>query len=321
MPPKLPNKKTRSEFYKATLEQTPPPRKYLSCKLEGGTHETMQQHLACRRRELRLLGAVMKSQTPDLKFPDENPDLKQVKEALRGQQQLMLEDIKQKGYTIQQFYNVDEATVKYLHDIANNRRSEGIDNEGEARKETKKPDQQQCRRAVPLTPDIQHLVGLFMVLTALVEACGDGIFNAFRLLSGGWNLLYNVPPCLQQIKHKDYDAVIKGSHEDSAAKAAGSRLVGPNYTGRDKALSLAEMPLSVLYSVEDDTWWMAGDERIHLRAGHFVIFRGDFEHAGAAYDNFTVRLHAYFDHACLSTPLRFSTKKPFEKAIFYTQSE
>ena len=162
MPPKLPNKKTRSEYHKATLARPPPECKNLSCKLEGGKHETMQQHLACRRRELRLLGAVTKSQTADLKFPDENPDrLEQVKEALRGKQHLMLKDIEEKGYTIQQFYNVDEATVKYLHDIANNRRSEGIDNEGEARKETKKPDTEQCRRAAPPTPDIPHRVGFF----------------------------------------------------------------------------------------------------------------------------------------------------------------
>ena len=74
---------------------------------------------------------------------------------------------------------MDEATVKYLYVIANNRRSEGIDNEGEARKETKKPDTEQCRRAVPLTPDIPHLVGLFMVLTAL----GKHVEMSFSMLS------------------------------------------------------------------------------------------------------------------------------------------
>ena len=70
-----------------------------------------------------MLSAVRKSETPEsptanLKFPDENPDLEQTKVALRDKRQLMLDEIKDKGYTIQHFHNVDEATVKYLHVIA-----------------------------------------------------------------------------------------------------------------------------------------------------------------------------------------------------------
>ena len=97
-----------------------------------------------------------------------------------------------------------------------------------------------------------------MVLKALLEACGGGIFNPWRILSGGWNLLYNTPFCEKQIKHEDYDAVIKGSAEDTAATKARYRVPGKHYTGRDKALVLEEMPLSVIFSVEEYTWWMAG---------------------------------------------------------------
>ena len=82
--------------------------------------------------------------------------------------------------------------------------------------------------------------------------------------------------------------------------------------------ALDQMPLSVLFSVEDNTYWNAGDQKFHLPAGSFVIFRGDVEHAGAEYDKFSVRLHAYFDHNCISSPLRF-TKDTLEKAIFYTR--
>ena len=78
------------------------------------------------------------------------------------------------------------------------------------------------------------------------------------------------------------------------------------------------MPLSVLFSVEDNTYWYAGAQKFHLPAGWFVIFRGDLEHSGAEYAEFSVRLHAYFDNPCISTPLRL-TKDTFEKAIFYTR--
>ena len=86
--------------------------------------------------------------------------------------------------------------------------------EGEALKEVPKVDADQCRRAIPLTPDIPHLLELFQVLAAFVVACGPSIFNPWRVLSGNWNLLFNKPPCQQQIYHKDYDAVIKDSSED-----------------------------------------------------------------------------------------------------------
>ena len=295
-------------------------------------HATMREHLACRRRDQRTRKAedsVLHSDpeaTYEATYPDLGTDpvdsemfgLRDSMTALQAKQQVMLDEIRDQGYTIQHFHQVDVSIVQHLHGIANNTSSEGIDNEGEALKETKKPDTEQKRRAVPLTPDIRGLVELFMVLKALLEACGGGIFNPWRILSGGWNLLYNTPFCQKQIKHKDYDAVIKGSAEDTAATKAHSRVPGKNYTGRDKPLVLEQMALSVIFSVEENTWWMAGDKRIHVPAGSFVIFRGDYEHAGAKYTQFSTRLHAYFDHPGISTPLRFSNKWPFEKAIFYT---
>ena len=225
----------------------------------------------------------------------------------------MMEDIETKGYTIQHFHAVPAATVHHLKELTATGTSEGIDNEGEALKATPKADKDQCRRALPLTPDIPGLVALFTVLTGLVSACGP-IFNTWRVLSGHWHLLFNKPPCERQVYHKDYDAVIKGSEEDKAAKKEKTRVRGKQ---RDRALPLEQMPLSVLFSVEDNTYWYAGKVRFHLPAGSFVIFRGDLEHAGAEYDFFSVRLHAYFDHPCISTPLRFNIKSN-EKAIFYT---
>ncbi len=122
------------------------------------------------------------------------------------------------------------------------------------------------------------------------------------LLSGGQNLLFNIPPCQRQVYHKDYDAVIKTSAKDIAARRSSSPISGA--ANRDKALPLNEMPLSVLFSVQNNTYWHTGDANFQLPAGSFVIFCGDLEHAGAQYDEFTVRLYAYFDHPCISTPLR-----------------
>ena len=136
-----------------------------------------------------------------------------------------------------------------------------------------------------------------------------------------FELALQQPPCQKQVYYKDYDAVIKGSEEDKAARAAkrARRLHSDVASAsRDKPLLLEEMPLSVLFSVEDNTYWYTGDQRFHLPAGSFVIFRGDLEHAGAEYDVFSVRLHVYFDHPCISTPLRY-TKTTHEKAIFYTR--
>ena len=195
----------------------------------------------------------------------------------------------------------------------------GIDNEGEALNETPKPDHEQCRRTLPLTPDIPNLVGLFNVLTAFVAACGPLIFNSYRVLSAPWNLLFNNPPCQKQVYHKDYDAVIKGSEEDKAAKRARRLHSDGASASRDMPLLLEQMPLSVLFSVEDNTYWYTADHKFHLPAGSFVIFRGDLEHAGAEYNVFSVRLHAYFDSHCVSTPLRYTKTMPFEKAIFYTR--
>ena len=85
MPPKLPNKKTKSEYHQATLARPPPICENVYCRLEGDfphTHADMLEHLACKKREQRKLSVLKKSQKPELKFSDENPDLEQVKEAL-----------------------------------------------------------------------------------------------------------------------------------------------------------------------------------------------------------------------------------------------
>ena len=305
------------------------------CKLPPGSkHNNIKEHLSCKRKQQRhdhkqtqeapQTAPVVAPGTapvipviPVLEVPQEVLEIGRSQFNLMGRVPEMVEEIATKGYTIQHFHKVDAHTVEILKQLARtDRESEGIDNEGEALKETPKADAEQCRRALPLTPDIPNLVGLFIVLKALVTACGPSIFNTWRVLSGPWNLLFNNPPCPKQVDHKDYDAVVKGSAEDNEAKKSGSRK-GPG-ASRDKALPLDQMPLSVLFSVEDNTYWYAGDQKFHLPAGSFVIFRGDVEHAGAEYDEFSVRLHAYFDHNCISTPLRF-TRDTLEKAIFYTR--
>ena len=286
----------------------------------------MQEHLVCRRKQQRADNKKKPKETAPIIADHQMEVLDGValeileiassQEALMGKRKEMEEDIATKGYTIQHFHKVSAETVQCLKKVCETELSEGIDNEGEALKEVPKVDADQCRRAIPLTPDIPNLLELFQVLAAFVVACGPSIFNPWRVLSGNWNLLFNKPPCQQQIYHKDYDAVIKGSSEDIASRRARGRGRRGATANRDMPLPLAKMPLSVLFSVEDNTYWYAGEERFHLPAGSFVIFRGDLEHAGAEYAEFSVRLHAYFDHPCISTPLRFT--KTGEKAIFYT---
>ena len=321
MPPKLQVPKTKSEYHKASLEK--PVTEICTnevCILEAGSkHNTMKEHLVCRRKQQRADNKKKQKETapiiPDGQFSQEFHGIAHSLSVLNGKVPEMMEDIATKGYTIQHFHKVSAETVQCLKKVCETELSEGIDNEGEALKEVPKVDADQCRRAIPLTPDIPNLVGLFQVLAAFVVACGPSIFNPWRVLSGNWNLLFNKPPCQQQIYHKDYDAVIKGSSEDIARKARGRGRRGAK-ANRDVPLPLAKMPLSVLFSVEDNTYWYAGAEKFHLPAGSFVIFRGDLEHSGAEYTEFSVRLHAYFDHPCISTPLRFT--KTGEKAIFYT---
>jgi hypothetical protein len=61
-----------------------------------------------------------------------------------------------------------------------------------------------------------------------------------------------------------------------------------------------QFPLAVLCSLMPDTKlnvWINNKEIVaKLGAGDLLIFRGDFTHAGSAYDKENVRLHCYFDN-------------------------
>ena len=58
---------------------------------------------------------------------------------------------------------------------------------------------------------------------------------------------------------------------------------------------LAEVPLSILWAVEDGTLLHIGDQTVHIPTGHMIIFRGDLCHGGAAYSHIHTRIHAYLD--------------------------
>ena len=143
----------------------------------------MQEHLACRRKQQRE-DQKQKQNAPEAapiipvrQIPQVVLEVVRSQATLVGKIPVMVDEIATKGYTIQHFHTVDADTVELLKSLAQSEISEGIDNEGEALKETPKPDHEQCRRALPLTPDIPGLVGLFNVLTAFVAACGPQIFN------------------------------------------------------------------------------------------------------------------------------------------------
>jgi ectoine hydroxylase-related dioxygenase (phytanoyl-CoA dioxygenase family) len=102
-------------------------------------------------------------------------------------------------------------------------------------------------------------------------------------------LLVSRPGCRRQAAHTDY---VPTSELLSATDA--------------------EMPLLFLLALEDDTtlevWPQSHlviqgrrggpavrSQTVHLSAGDAILFRGDLIHAGSAYDNQNMRIHAYLD--------------------------
>ena len=100
-----------------------------------------------------------------------------------------------------------------------------------------------------------------------------------------WVLLQSLPGCRQQAAHTDY---VPSPALQFASDAA--------------------VPLLFLLAVEDNTrlevWPRSHRPRrypilqktVTLSAGDAVIFRGDLVHAGSAYSEQNVRIHAYIDH-------------------------
>lgn len=61
-----------------------------------------------------------------------------------------------------------------------------------------------------------------------------------------------------------------------------------------------EFPLAILCSLMNETKlnvWIDGKEQIiEMKKGDLLFFRGDFVHAGSAYDERNIRLHCYADN-------------------------
>ena len=131
----------------------------------------------------------------------------------------------------------------------------------------------------------------------------------------GWHLLVSKPGLARQIVHKDFDMVVQDSSDDVNEDGARHKRTRGR---RDAAVPVEQMPLSIIVSFDDETYWYGPlDEKIQIKAGYLLIFRGDIPHSGAESSVLNVRLHSYFDHPSLSSRFRYGSYH--EKAIFYTQ--
>ena len=62
-------------------------------------------------------------------------------------------------------------------------------------------------------------------------------------------------------------------------------------------LPFGQVPLSVIWALEDDTTIIINEERYHIPKGQILVFRGDVCHAGDGYRSMNTRIHAYLDLA------------------------
>lgn len=107
--------------------------------------------------------------------------------------------------------------------------------------------------------------------------CISGLVSHPNYVQSNWVVLRSKAGSLRQQTHHDY--------EPSAALSA---------------LPNEEFPLGIICTLMPDTTldvWPNGEHRIAiLNPGDILIFRGDFTHAGSAYDKENVRLHCYMDN-------------------------
>lgn len=106
----------------------------------------------------------------------------------------------------------------------------------------------------------------------------DDLFNTDCYMRSNWVVLHSKPGSNRQQPHHDYEPSDKLSN-------------CPN----DK------FPLAIICTLMDKTalnMWLDGKEEIaQLNEGDILIFRGDFTHAGSAYEEENVRMHCYLDSA------------------------
>lgn len=67
------------------------------------------------------------------------------------------------------------------------------------------------------------------------------------------------------------------------------------FTGAFAGLPLEDVPLSVLYAIEDGTRIFLEGKEYSLPTGSLLLFRGDLCHSGACYESCHTRVHMYLD--------------------------
>ena len=191
----------------------------------------------------------------------------------------------------------------------------GIDNAGESLPGVQKtPDSEKKRRDLPLPNYLPTEMSLYQFLPRIPDILGPLILNQWRECVG-WHLLISKPGLARQIVHKDFDMVVQDSSDDVNEDGVRHKRTRGR---RDAAVPVEQMPLSIIISFDDETYWYGPhDEKIQIKAGNLLIFRGDIPHSGAESSVLNVRLHSYFDHPSLSSRFRYGPDH--EKAIFYTQ--
>ena len=112
------------------------------------------------------------------------------------------------------------------------------------------------------------------------------------------------------LENSSEDIHFHGRHKGKKIKRGEGR--------RDAAVPEHQMPISIIVSYQDDTYWVGPDAcKIQIPAGHVLIFYGDNEHCGAASEHLNVRLHSYFDHPSVSAMYKYGPEH--YKSIFYTK--
>ena len=101
--------------------------------------------------------------------------------------------------------------------------------------------------------------------------------NSPRLEIRDWVLLHSLPGCQRQVEHTDYDPEVIAEITDEA-----------------------DVPWLVLVALQDNTTLDVFDDQeqhklLALDTGDILLFRSDLVHAGSAYTEDNLRLHAYLD--------------------------
>lgn len=104
----------------------------------------------------------------------------------------------------------------------------------------------------------------------------DALFNSDCYIRSHWVVLHSKSGSKRQQPHHDYEP------SDELSNCPENKF-----------------PLAILCTLMDNTTlnvWLDGKEELaRLNKGDILVFRGDFIHAGSAYENENVRMHCYLD--------------------------